>query len=91
MIGIKNIDCYVGDGAEYRGNISSSRQGTKCQYWTKQSPHKHGWGILGNHNFCRNPDLEERPWCYLDASRWKSRWNFCNVRKCNECDKGNLE
>ena len=85
-MGIYDIDCYAGDGADYRGNISQSEDGVRCQYWTKQHPHKHTWENEGAHNFCRNPDGEPRPWCYED--RESRRWNFCNIRECNECDKG---
>ncbi|KAI0222457.1 hypothetical protein LSAT2_026310 [Lamellibrachia satsuma] len=33
-------------------------------------------------NYCRNPDADERPWCYKNTDR---NWFFCDVNKC-DCD-----
>ena len=48
-----------------------------------QSPHKHKWGVLGDHNYCRNPDHENAAWCYTMDSK---RWEFCDIRICDKCD-----
>lgn len=61
----------AGDGHDYRGTLSQTVSGRTCQAWTSQSPHRHdraperfpGTG-LGDHNYCRNPDREARPWCF---------------------------
>ena len=35
---------------------------------------------LGDHNFCRNPDTENAPWCY--NSEGTSRWEYCGIPHC---------
>mmetsp|Transcript_14151 Transcript_14151/g.20727 ORF Transcript_14151/g.20727 Transcript_14151/m.20727 type:complete len:307 (-) Transcript_14151:600-1520(-) len=78
---------YEDNQADYRGTIAVTEGGLTCQKWTKQSPHTHTRTPeqypdkgLGNHNYCRNPDNEDRAWCYTtDPGK---RWDFCDVPKC---------
>ena len=56
-------------GSDYVGDVSVTASGRKCQNWLDQTPHKHDFGHLGNHNSCRNLDFgnDEAPlgaWCY---------------------------
>ena len=82
---MKNVDCQEGDGANYRGDVSVTLSGKKCQYWNSQSPHRHEYGRVGEHNKCRNPDGEPHVWCYTIEDK---RWEFCDVRTCDDqCDK----
>ena len=88
---VENTDCqtddsYYGAGAYYQGYVNVTRSGLVCQNWNSQSPHKHKWGKVGDHNFCRNPDGEPAAWCYTMDSK---RWEFCDIRirdGCDECD-----
>ena len=81
--------CYNKDdlGRSYRGQVSTTFDGVKCQRWDRQKPHRHGFtdtdGFgLGPHNYCRNPDGESAPWCYTtDAEK---RWDFCPIAKCSD-------
>ena len=87
----KNVDCYTGDGRDYRGFCSDSYH-HKCQKWTDQAPHTHtryptaysGYyarvGDVGDHNYCRNPDGENAPWCYTTNPYY--RWGYCGVPAC---------
>lgn len=34
-------ECYEGDGSSYRGVMSETISGKKCQFWTSMEPHKH--------------------------------------------------
>ena len=76
-----------GNGADYRGDVSTTEKGYTCQIWTSQEPHGHdrtqqnypGTG-LGDHNTCRNPDGELRPWCYTTDS--DVRWDYCDIPTC---------
>ena len=80
----KDVDCQVGDGATYKGDVNITRSGKACQNWSSQSPHEHGYGVVGDHNYCRNPDKEPHVWCYTTMA--DKRWEFCDVRTCTSCD-----
>ncbi|XP_072532872.1 hyaluronan-binding protein 2-like [Salminus brasiliensis] len=83
-------DCYTGDGESYRGKVSETEDGDDCLFWNSYfllhrginpfSTYEDSQG-LGPHNFCRNPDGESRPWCFIRLGK-KLRWDHCNVRKC---------
>ena len=79
------LDCTAGEilPGEYRGLINVSESGKTCQKWTSQTPHSHsrtpqnypGKG-LGDHNYCRNPDGDEKgAWCYTTDPA--HRWQYC--------------
>ena len=84
--GIKNIDCQIGNGAAYTGEVHKTKSGIECQAWNVVTPHNHGFGRLGDHNQCRNPDGEPGAWCYTTDKN--KRWDLCDVRQCVDCDKG---
>jgi len=82
--------CYKKDdkGLSYRGLTSTTASGRTCQNWNKDHP----WAAsaqdqtpengLGNHNYCRNPDGSDKPWCFtLDTSPDHERED-CNVEEC---------
>uniref|UniRef100_A0A3Q4H1G5 Kringle domain-containing protein n=1 Tax=Neolamprologus brichardi TaxID=32507 RepID=A0A3Q4H1G5_NEOBR len=35
------VDCYEGSGLTYRGIISETISGKKCQSWSSMTPHRH--------------------------------------------------
>ncbi|KAK2896631.1 hypothetical protein QQF64_005850 [Cirrhinus molitorella] len=81
-------DCYEGDGQSYRGKVSETEDGDECLDWNsefvldKQSfPSVASSEGLGPHNFCRNPDGDKKPWCFIKKNK-RLRWDYCNVRKC---------
>ena len=65
--------------------------GRSCQPWSSQWPHVHDWfknddefpndkSVHAAKNYCRDPDLEGRTWCYtMDA---QFRWEYCNFPPC---------
>ncbi|KAG2468018.1 PLMN protein, partial [Polypterus senegalus] len=80
-------DCYEDNGSGYRGFISETVSGKKCQAWASSTPHSHNKTPQNypnadlKKNFCRNPDNDRSPWCYtIDPS---VRWEFCKIDKCN--------
>merc|ERR1719186_1352983 len=84
--GKKNIDCLVSkDGKDYIGKESNTKSGHTCQNWDSQTPNKHRFGSLGNHNYCRNPDGEPTAWCYTTGAQ---RWEVCDIRMCGDCETG---
>ncbi|XP_051524472.1 tissue-type plasminogen activator-like [Myxocyprinus asiaticus] len=36
---------------------------------------------LGNHNYCRNPDGDTKPWCFVNK-RAQVTWEFCSLPTC---------
>uniref|UniRef100_A0A667YPZ8 Plasminogen activator n=1 Tax=Myripristis murdjan TaxID=586833 RepID=A0A667YPZ8_9TELE len=84
--------CVVGQGAGYRGTWSISHSGAECINWnsttlrgrrfTAKRPDASSLG-LGNHNFCRNPDKDDTPWCYVYKGT-QVNWEFCSLPKCTE-------
>ncbi|XP_032435223.1 tissue-type plasminogen activator isoform X2 [Xiphophorus hellerii] len=87
-----NEKCAVGQGEGYRGTWSISQTGAACINWnstslrgrrfTAQKSDANSLG-LGNHNFCRNPDHDSSPWCYVYRGT-QIEWEFCSVPKCPE-------
>lgn len=83
-----SITCScTNDQTDYRGTIAMTISGKSCQKWTEQFPHIHSRtpenypnAGLGDHNYCRNPDGEDRAWCYTTDT--DLRWEFCDVPSC---------
>ena len=75
---------------EYRGNISVTTSGRKCQRWDSHSPHTHEYdrlfheGASVNKNYCRNPKTndEPTPWCYTTDP--DVRFELCDVPVCGK-------
>ncbi|KAK2864309.1 hypothetical protein Q7C36_003463 [Tachysurus vachellii] len=79
-------DCYTGNGSSYRGVMSETITGKKCQSWSSMNPHKHSKtpqqfpnGDL-RRNLCRNPDGDRAPWCYTTDPT--VRWEYCKIERC---------
>ncbi|KAM9462635.1 hyaluronan-binding protein 2 [Clarias gariepinus] len=87
-------DCYEGDGSSYRGFVSETVSGDECLPWNSHLIMKYGPfdddddgdvkdDGIGPHNYCRNPDGESQPWCFIKY-KTKLRWDDCNVTRCHE-------
>ncbi|KAI5623310.1 hyaluronan-binding protein 2 precursor [Silurus asotus] len=94
-------DCYEGDGASYRGFVSETEDGHDCLHWNshliaagvsedsanteeEEEEEEEDDGV-GEHNYCRNPDGESQPWCFIRYNNTLS-WDICNVTRCPEPD-----
>ena len=82
------FNCGEGKQTGYRGLISVTRNGYKCQKWTKQTPHEHNNtpekypnGGLGDHNYCRNLKDDKGTFC-LTTDPGK-KWDWCYVPSCS--------
>ncbi|CAC5376663.1 PLG [Mytilus coruscus] len=66
-------------GYEYQGQINTTVGGYTCQMWASDTPHPHSKHDLPE-NFCRNPDKDEKPWCYTNDPQ--KRYDFCDIPFC---------
>ncbi|XP_034548497.1 phosphoinositide-3-kinase-interacting protein 1 [Notolabrus celidotus] len=83
-------DCMTSNGVNYRGEQQSSSSGLSCLNWTNstrdydvnsQSDSQTG---VGDHNYCRNPDSSEKPWCYIAGPDGTIQRQFCAIELCKE-------
>uniref|UniRef100_H0WUE9 Coagulation factor XII n=3 Tax=Otolemur garnettii TaxID=30611 RepID=H0WUE9_OTOGA len=79
--------CYEGHGLSYRGMAKTTLSGAQCQPWTSEATYRNvtaeqalKWG-LGGHAYCRNPDNDTRPWCFV-LSGHRLSWEYCDLAPC---------
>lgn len=79
--------CYEDRGLSYRGQAKTTVSGAPCQRWASEATYRNmtetqalSWG-LGHHAFCRNPDNDTRPWCYVWSGDRLS-WDYCDLEQC---------
>lgn len=85
-------DCYSGKGLDYRGFVSSTEDGVTCTNWLVAQDHGVGVtsliypdGDIGDHNSCRNPDDDVKPWCYYgNAASLVNAWGYCDIPVCED-------
>ncbi|XP_028841055.1 hepatocyte growth factor activator isoform X2 [Denticeps clupeoides] len=82
--------CYEGNGTQYRGTANTTISGARCMPWNSdllfnklnmaamQGADLKG---LGEHAYCRNPDGDSRPWCYVMNNR-VATWEHCDIPPC---------
>ncbi|XP_038629198.1 hyaluronan-binding protein 2-like isoform X2 [Scyliorhinus canicula] len=84
-------DCYEENGENYRGNVGTTEQGRMCLYWSSHLLLRKNINIfgekaeengLGDHRFCRNPDDDNKPWCFFQEQNGKLKWDFCAISQC---------
>ncbi|XP_012697340.2 hepatocyte growth factor activator [Clupea harengus] len=83
--------CYEGNGTDYRGTSNTSSSGSHCLPWNSDllfdelsldvARDKDLKG-LGEHAFCRNPDKDSMPWCYMMQDGAVS-WEYCDIPACS--------
>uniref|UniRef100_A0A8C3YVW7 Urokinase-type plasminogen activator n=1 Tax=Catagonus wagneri TaxID=51154 RepID=A0A8C3YVW7_9CETA len=83
--------CYEGNGHSYRGKANTDIKGRPCLAWNSatillKTYHAHRPDALqlglGKHNYCRNPDNQRRPWCYVQVGL-KQFVQECKVPDCS--------
>nr|XP_042903811.1 inactive tyrosine-protein kinase transmembrane receptor ROR1 isoform X1 [Parasteatoda tepidariorum] len=75
--------CFEGNGENYRGTMSTTVSGYKCQPWSDQIFYKTADypELVGGHSYCRNPGGKEtQPWCFTNDP--SVRKELCNVPQC---------
>ncbi|XP_059823701.1 tissue-type plasminogen activator [Hypanus sabinus] len=88
-------ECFVENGALYRGTKDYSQFGRPCLSWDSEVlrhrehnawvPNAHALG-LGSHNFCRNPNGTPEPWCYVKGRRGVTV-ESCDIKHCNPAEE----
>ncbi|KAH3862789.1 hypothetical protein DPMN_025763 [Dreissena polymorpha] len=76
-----DVGCYRGTGTDYRGRASVTQSGARCMKWTDAqgiTPNTYPKMGLGDHNYCRNPDNDEAPWCWVSDGVF----DFCDIPEC---------
>nr|XP_023654090.1 urokinase-type plasminogen activator isoform X2 [Paramormyrops kingsleyae] len=82
----ESANCFIGNGHQYRGRVAISGSGQKCLGWN----YEYNQQILGvdalilglwSHNYCRNPDHRERPWCHVKQGHQIVQ-EFCDIPHC---------
>ncbi|XP_020018287.2 coagulation factor XII [Castor canadensis] len=81
--------CYEGRGLSYRGMARTTLSGAPCQRWASEATYRNvtveqalSWG-LGHHTFCRNPDNDTRPWCFVWSGD-RLNWEYCDLAQCQD-------
>ncbi|KAF3695800.1 Phosphoinositide-3-kinase-interacting protein 1 Kringle domain-containing protein HGFL Precursor [Channa argus] len=83
-------DCVRSSGVGYRGEQDNSSTGLVCINWTNTTRdydvklHPDSQTGVGDHNYCRNPDTSEGPWCYIAGPDGTVQRQFCAIDKCKE-------
>ncbi|XP_061563618.1 hyaluronan-binding protein 2 [Cololabis saira] len=89
-------DCYEDNGETYRGAVSVTEEGETCLDWQSNFILLNGedpfstypdFGGLDYNNHCRNPDGDDKPWCFIKKNK-KLQWNYCKVKKCPKGSSG---
>ncbi|XP_004705872.1 kremen protein 2 isoform X2 [Echinops telfairi] len=86
-------ECFQVNGADYRGHQNHTGPqgaGRPCLFWDQTQQHSFSsasdpqgrWG-LGAHNFCRNPDGDVQPWCYVAETEEGIYWRYCDIPTCH--------
>ncbi|XP_062988755.1 hyaluronan-binding protein 2 isoform X2 [Elgaria multicarinata webbii] len=88
---IEAEDCFEENGHTYRGNVSRTVLQKTCLHWNSHFLLENSYNAfmedadyydLSDHNFCRNPDGDEKPWCFVNVNN-KLKWDFCDVSPCS--------
>lgn len=83
-------DCLTSRGENYRGEQRVSSSGLSCLNWINTTRdydvtvHPDSQTGAGDHNYCRNPDASERPWCYIVGPDEAIQRQFCAIENCKE-------
>ncbi|XP_053112887.1 hepatocyte growth factor activator isoform X3 [Hemicordylus capensis] len=84
--------CYSGNGTDYRGITKKTASGDRCLLWNSvfldQEVHANTLERslqlgLGPYSYCRNPDGDDKPWCYIVKNNIIS-WEYCNITRCQD-------
>lgn len=78
-------NCRVGDGASYTGTQDTDKNGVPCVAWNAQWIESTAGSNLEDGAFCRNPDGDSEPWCWITEIQFSDEggiYEYCNISKC---------
>ncbi|KAK7071588.1 hypothetical protein SK128_018854, partial [Halocaridina rubra] len=91
---LEDEGCYVGDGSTYSGVADVGISGRTCLHWDDLRVNSlldrdlrarnFDLGLLGPHNFCRNPNRAGAPWCFVEPELAEP----CDVPVCSDHNAG---
>ncbi|XP_026103746.1 phosphoinositide-3-kinase-interacting protein 1-like [Carassius auratus] len=73
-------ECITSNGEDYKGMQQKTSTGNICLNWNSLNSQSD----VGDHNFCRNPDGSEKPWCYVSGSDGVTRKEACDIMTCQD-------
>ncbi|XP_063807384.1 kremen protein 2-like, partial [Pseudophryne corroboree] len=84
-------ECFTVNGRDYRGSENyAGPERIPCLYWNQTTQHRYntlsdpsGELGLGDHNYCRNPDSDVQPWCYVSETEEGIYWKYCDIPTCH--------
>nr|DBA30900.1 TPA: hypothetical protein GDO54_006828 [Pyxicephalus adspersus] len=88
----KNENCFSENSTSYRGTAMVTVTGTPCINWESDiiqhevsmysgnQAKKYG---IGPHSYCRNPDGDTQPWCFIQKNEVLS-WEHCDIPNCHQ-------
>ncbi|XP_054854775.1 hepatocyte growth factor activator [Eublepharis macularius] len=88
-------ECYRGNGTTYRGIMKKTTSGDDCLPWNSDFLYEElrsdlvansGQLGLGPHSYCRNPDGDVKPWCYIIKGN-AVIWDYCNITLCASTER----
>ncbi|KAK3514875.1 hypothetical protein QTP70_033809, partial [Hemibagrus guttatus] len=88
--------CIYGNGVQYRGEQQKSSSGSLCLNWNSTNRdydvtlHPDMSTVVGDHNYCRNPDDSDEPWCYVSGADGQLQREACAIKACQDenCTEG---
>ncbi|XP_064424147.1 phosphoinositide-3-kinase-interacting protein 1 [Latimeria chalumnae] len=83
-------ECIYLNGVEYRGEQHITSTGGRCLNWFETERdynitlHLDSETGVGNHSYCRNPDGDSGPWCYVAIPGEKVEKEYCAIETCKD-------
>ncbi|KAK6483542.1 phosphoinositide-3-kinase-interacting protein 1-like isoform X1 [Huso huso] len=81
-------ECIRSNGQEYRGEQQITSTGEKCLNWRNTSRDYNTTAFpdqqtgVGDHSYCRNPDGDNKPWCYVTGKDNRVQRQKCAIDTC---------
>ncbi|XP_030316327.1 phosphoinositide-3-kinase-interacting protein 1 isoform X2 [Calypte anna] len=79
-------ECIRGNGASYRGSRRVASGGAPCLNWlaVRSGPGAALPAVAEDHNSCRNPDGDAKPWCYIRGAAGDPERRPCDIARCSD-------